>query len=887
MPSSGSSLRTRLVQVALVGAAYFALARFGLSFAFETTQVTAVWPPTGLALAALMLMGPRAALGIYAGAFAANLLAREPLGVAAGIALGNTATGLAGWWLMRKVCVADPSFGRIRDVLALTLAAVATPLASASGGVGCLVLGGQVPASAYESVWRVWWMGDALGILLVAPLLLTWVAAWGAEAAPGSDPTGEKLLLLLGVVAFGVLVFCGPLEGGEGYLRAYLAFPLLIWAALRFAARETVTTAVGISAFAVWGAIHARGPFGLGPVDDRFLQVDAFIGIIGLTALLMGAATAERQEAQRRLVAAHGELERKVEARTAELARKHEEVEGSRRFLETVVEHLPVALVVKSARIGDFGAVELWNPAAERIFGVGRSEALGRTPPEFLAPGEGARVMEKDREVAASGEPALVPDGAFEVPGQGIRHLRTTIVPVEGEDGAPESLLTISMDISEQVQAERALKRSEEIHRAIVESLTEGVVLLSQDDQVFACNSAAQEILGLSPDQMRNREAADPRWQMVHEDGKPCPVEERPARVTLATGQPVTGAVVGVQKPDGTRNWLRVNSRSVRLENEGASACVVASFADITLEKYYRESLAQSEARYARAAESGHTGILDLDLQTNKVHYSASWKSMLGFASDEVGSAPMELLGRIHPEDIEGALRALKAHIRGETPEFQVEIRVRHRDGRWLWLLSRGLAMRDARGRAVRVTGSQTDITAQKAMEARLHEQAIHDELTGLYNRRHFNEAFRSFLLIAQQASQPLSLAVCDLDRFKQINDTHGHPAGDEVIRRFARMISGALRGKDLAARIGGDEFCVLFPFTAVDDAARALERVRERLAAEVFQGEAGAAFSASATFGVAGLGPSMAPDALMRAADEALYEAKKRGRNQIFAVQA
>jgi len=440
------------------------------------------------------------------------------------------------------------------------------------------------------------------------------------------------------------------------------------------------------------------------------------------------------------------------------------------------------------------------------------------------------------------------------------------------------------MDISDQVQAEAALKRSEEIHRAIVESLTEGVVLLSEDDQVFACNSAAQEILGMSAAQIRNRETADPSWQMVHEDGRPCPVEERPARVTLATGEPVTGAVVGVQKPDGTRAWVRVNSRLVHLEQEGDPACAVASFADITLEKYYRESLAQSEARYARAAETSRTGVLDFDLQTKKVHYSASWKSMLGFASDEVGSAPLELLGRIHPDDIEDSLRALKAHIKGKTPEFQAEIRVRHRDGRWIWLLSRGMAMRDADGRALRITGSQTDITAQKAMEARLQEQATHDELTGLYNRRHFNEAFRSFVLGAQQSGHALSLAVCDLDRFKQINDTHGHPAGDQVIRRFAELISGALRGKDLAARLGGDEFCVLFPFTAVGDAARALERVRERLAAEPFQGEAGATFSASATFGVAGLGPGMAPDALMKAADETLYEAKKRGRNLVFA---
>ncbi|HTL98978.1 MAG TPA: diguanylate cyclase, partial [Holophagaceae bacterium] len=475
-----------------------------------------------------------------------------------------------------------------------------------------------------------------------------------------------------------------------------------------------------------------------------------------------------------------------------------------------------------------------------------------------------------------------IPDGTFHLPGLGPRHLKTTIVPLRDPSGLVEQLLTLSSDITDQRMTEHALRKSERLHRAIVESLSEGVILQSRDGSVFRCNARSQEILGLSEEQIREFEAMGPRWQAIQEDGSFMPRDMRPAQLALRTGEPVNGIIMGIQKPDGTLNWIRMNAHPIKLAHETGSECVVTSFSDFTLEKYYRDSLLKSEERYALAAKGGHTGILDLDLQANTVYYSDSWKSMLGYAAGDIGSRPEELLGRIHPDDLVPSLETLRAHIKGETPEFQCELRVQHKSGQWIWLLSRGLAVRDGRGRAMRVTGSQTDITAQKALESRLHHEATRDELTGLYNRRHFHEAFEAYLGAAALHGHALSLAVCDLDYFKRVNDTYGHPSGDEVIKRFAARISSILRGKDLAARIGGDEFCILFPFTAGADAAIGLERLRNGLAGEVFQGPEGEAFGATATFGIAELGPGMSQEQLMKAADDALYEAKRRGRNQV-----
>ena len=882
-----SILSRKSLQVALVAVGYFALARLGLSLSFATTQVTAVWPPTGLALAALSLLGPEAAWGIAAGAFAANAMAHESPAVAAGIAVGNTIAGLAGWWILRAAGCARPAFSTTREVVVLALAAVATPLLSATCGVSCLIAGGLVPPSALGPVWRVWWMGDSLGILLVAPLILAWAAPSRLEELRGRAVEGA--CLLLAVAAIGVFVFCGFLERTGITFRAYAAFPLLIWTALRFGPRTTVTAAVGLSCFAVWGAVHGNGPFGLGAPDDRLVRLDVFIGVLGITSLLMGATASERHEAQRRLAAAHADLEKKVEERTAELAkanedlgRKHGEIEASRRFLESIVDNLPIALVVKSAKEPGFGTVELWNPAAERIFGIRREEAIGRTPSEFLLSEEGARVMSKDREAAGTGWRREIPDGTFHLPGLGTRHLKTTIVPLRGQEGPVSRLLTLSADITDQRLAEEALKRSEHLNRSIVESLSEGVILQSEDGSIFRCNARAQEILGLSADQIRDFDEKASRWQVIREDGGFMPPSSRPYQMALRTGEAQEGVVMGIQKPDGTLGWIRVNAHPVNLSDETESRCVVTSFSDFTLEKYYRDSLLKSEERYALAAASGRNGLLDLDLRANTVFYSDNWKAMLGYETGDIGNRPEELLGRIHPDDLLPSLEALRAHIRGETPEFQAELRLQHKDGRWIWLLSRGVAVRDARGRAMRVTGSQTDITAQKGLEARLQREASRDELTGLYNRRHFNEAFAAFIASAGAHGHALSLAVGDLDHFKKINDTHGHQVGDEVIKGFATRISGILRGKDLAARIGGDEFCALFPFTPAAQAAIGLERVRADLAAEPFAGPEGRSFHATATFGVAELLPGMDREALMKAADDALYEAKRRGRNQV-----
>src|SRR3954468_8923222 len=226
MTSEGATRNA--AKLALVGGAYFATAKLGLQLAFAHESITAVWPPSGIALAAVVVWGSRMWPGVAIGAALANATTgNPPVESVLGITAGNTLEALVGAYLLVSVAHFRPSLDRVRDVLALAiLAAGLSTMVSATIGVASLWAGGQIDGIGdVPSAWRVWWLGDLGGDLLVAPLLL--VLASGAR--PGRDPRriGEAMLLLATLVGAGILVFSRDVP------LTYLIFPPLIWAALR------------------------------------------------------------------------------------------------------------------------------------------------------------------------------------------------------------------------------------------------------------------------------------------------------------------------------------------------------------------------------------------------------------------------------------------------------------------------------------------------------------------------------------------------------------------------------------------------------------------------------------------------------------------------------
>src|SRR5262245_35807080 len=277
--------------VALLALVYFIAARLGFVAAVAHGVVSSAWPPAGVALAALLLWGARYWPGIAVGALLANALSGVPFAGAAGIAMGNTLEAVAGALLLERVAQFRCSLERLRDVLALAfLAAVLSTVASATLGVASLLLSGAIQASSASLLWLVWWSGDVIGVLVVAPLLLTWLGSTRVR-----EPVSrvlEAAIIAVILVALTSLLFKIP------FSYVYAIFPVVSWAALRFGSRGAATATALVSALAVGYTLNGFGPFVGSTPTHNLALLQTFMGLLAVTALVLAALVAERTAAQ-------------------------------------------------------------------------------------------------------------------------------------------------------------------------------------------------------------------------------------------------------------------------------------------------------------------------------------------------------------------------------------------------------------------------------------------------------------------------------------------------------------------------------------------------------------------------------------------------------------
>ena len=281
----------------LVFVAYVLSARLGLTLAPVSGFATLVWPPTGIALAALLLRGVRLWPAVMVGALVANVWSGASFWVAAGIAIGNTLEAILAVALVTRVARIHPGLDRLSDVLALVaLAAGLSTMVSATVGVAVLWSAGIAQPGAVGETWRAWWLGDALGDLVVAPVLLTWRSLGGLKL---SGRRGLEALALT-VVAVGLSCFVfllGPPLDSTPFRQAHILFPVLIWAAVRFGPRGGTATILLISIFAIWGTLVGHGPFVGKTPELSLLKVQILMAVASITALVLAATSMERVDA--------------------------------------------------------------------------------------------------------------------------------------------------------------------------------------------------------------------------------------------------------------------------------------------------------------------------------------------------------------------------------------------------------------------------------------------------------------------------------------------------------------------------------------------------------------------------------------------------------------
>jgi diguanylate cyclase (GGDEF)-like protein len=272
----------------VLAGAYYEAARLSLHLALVRGQVTPIWPPTGVAVVVLLLVGRRMWPGVALGAFAVNAPISSSLWVAAGIAVGNTLAPLVAVTLLKRLGFRT-EIDRLRDAVALVFVAALPSMAlSATGGSLTLLLSGSVSRGAFLSTWSVWWTGDAVGVLIFAPFLLS----FGLVAAPIATRWSERLELIgvsLGLAAVAYAVF-----RTDFYIQ-FLPFPFLAWIAWRFGQRAAARASLVASVVAIAAAAHRVGPFAQGSLFGRMVTLQVFNAGVALCSLVLGAMSAERR----------------------------------------------------------------------------------------------------------------------------------------------------------------------------------------------------------------------------------------------------------------------------------------------------------------------------------------------------------------------------------------------------------------------------------------------------------------------------------------------------------------------------------------------------------------------------------------------------------------
>ena len=286
-----------LPAAAVLALVYFVAGKLALKLAFLHASASPVWPPTGIALAALLLLGYRVWPAIFIGAFLVNATTVGSIATSLGIATGNTLEALCGAWLVNHFAGGLHVFDRPQNVFKFAGAAILSTVVSPTFGLTSLALGGFADWANYGTIWMTWWLGDFAGALVVAPLILLWSTApprrWTRRDA---IEVGVLLFLLFALTE---TVFGGWISvSARNYPISFICGPIVIWTAFRFTQRETATGIFLLSVIAIWGTLHGFGPFSMQTENQSLITLQAWTAVLTITAMALSSAMAEHRRAQ-------------------------------------------------------------------------------------------------------------------------------------------------------------------------------------------------------------------------------------------------------------------------------------------------------------------------------------------------------------------------------------------------------------------------------------------------------------------------------------------------------------------------------------------------------------------------------------------------------------
>ena len=387
-----------------------------------------------------------------------------------------------------------------------------------------------------------------------------------------------------------------------------------------------------------------------------------------------------------------------------------EALRTSEEKFSTAFAHSPLALTITSLETGRLVEV---NDGFLHLTGYTRDEALGRSPDELGLWIDPARRAERFARLRA-GQPVADIEARFRLKDgrELVGIIGSAVVDIDGRPCVLSSVL----DITDRKRAEEALRDSEERFRLATSAGSVGVWDWNVAADTVVWSDTLYAIHGLAPGSFTG--TLDAFAALVHPDDRDAVIAA--VQRVLREGAPFAMEFRAL-RPDGSVVWIYTHAKVLRDET-GAVVRVLGATVDVTERKRMEESLREREQRYELVVAGAEAAIWDWDVPSRRVMYSPRWKELRGLAESEVGDGEEEWIERVHPDDRDRVHAALRAHFEGRTAVFAEEYRVRHADGRWIWILDRGIARRDALGRVVRMAGSETDITSRKEAEQSLSE---------------------------------------------------------------------------------------------------------------------------------------------------------------------
>lgn len=767
----------------LIALTYFLSARLGLTLAFEQANTSPAWPPTGIAIAALLYFGLHAWPGVFAGAFIANYFTGTSIPVTTGIALGNTLEGIVASYLIMRLVGRFP-FDKVSHVIKFVAIALLATAISASVGVTSLALGSDIEQTHFALLWSTWWLGDMAGALIITPLLLTWLP-FSRSAWQTSHPF-EVLCLFGGELLLAVLIFSDWLYINTGnYPIAFLLLPFVIWAAFRFRQHGVTAIIFILSIFAIYGTLKGFGPFVRPSTNESLLLLQGFMGVMVIIALTLAASNDEKNKATLKLYQAKRLLEQRIKQRTQELSHINHSLEfeiTNRRHSEDALRSLLESTSFTGEKLYRTYVKNLATIYDAKYAFISVFTDNTKTTMRTLAFWSENRIME-NFEYSLEGTPC-----------QDVLCKKIGQVPTNAADQYPKAEMMKQFGVESYFGAE----------------------LLSP----------SQVLLGL----------------VIVMDTKPMPPRE--------WDEPILGIAA-------SRLALEIERNAAEDELKLAASV-------------FNESI---------------EAVVITDRNGTILRVNPAYTRITGFGPDEVIGKNPNILNSKHHDKV---FYEMLWHELLNEGAWQGEIMNRRKNGEPFPAWQTISAVRDKTGEITQFISIFSDISEKKSSEERIYHLAHYDAVTDLPNRAFFQDQLERTLAHARRQGSTLALIFLDIDNFKLINDAFGHPAGDTLLKQIAHRLSGIVREDDMVARLGGDEFTILLTDThSNQDAALVAEKILVSFALP-FKYE-NMEIVVSSSIGISTF-PADGENALLllKNADSAMYQAKKKGRNnfQFFTAE-